>query len=90
MTEPGPDGRGADDPALDEPPAADPVEDDALAEVKEAAGAVLVSLRWLLDAAERALADDEAVDAVVDAGRGIARAFTEGFASDPGDIGDDR
>ena len=39
MTEPGPDGRGADDPALDDPT----VGEDALAEVKKAAGAVLVS-----------------------------------------------
>lgn len=56
---------------------------EAMDEVREAAGAVLASLKRLVDAAERVVADPHAFDAIVAGGRGIVEAFTEGFADDP-------
>ncbi len=65
-------------------------EGEALDEVREAAGAVLVSLKRLLDAAERAIEDPGSFDRMVSSGRGLVEAFTAGLASEPsGPHGDD-
>lgn len=51
----------------------------ALDEVRQAAGAVVASLKWLIDATERVIEDPEAFARVVDSGRGVVEAFTSGF-----------
>lgn len=67
--------------------------DDGLGELRDAAGAVLASLKWLIDAAERVVEDPETFDRVVASGRGLVEAFTSGFlddGSDPGETEDQR
>ena len=54
--------------------------DDPLVELRYAAGAVLASLKSLIDAAEKEVEDPHAFDRVVSTGRGIVVAFTGGFA----------
>jgi len=51
-------------------------------EVKEAASAVIGSLRRLLEATERLIADPVAFDQAVAGGRGLIEAFTSGFADE--------
>jgi hypothetical protein len=78
------------DEATDAVAADEPAEPEALDEVREAAGAVLVSLKRLLDAAERAIEDPSSFDRMVSSGRGLVEAFTAGLASEPsGPHGDD-
>ena len=48
-------------------------------EVREAAEAVLASLKWLIQATERVIADPEAMAAVAATGRSFVDAFTTGF-----------
>jgi hypothetical protein len=71
-------GSGADDAAVDE---------DAFDELREAAGAVVASLKWLIDATERVIEDPAAFSQVVDSGRSVVEAFTSGFLheTDEGD-----
>lgn len=65
--------------------------EDRFAEVREAAGAVVSSLRWLLEATERVVEDPEAFAEVAARGRSVVEAFTEGFRSqaDPVDTDTD-
>lgn len=48
-------------------------------EVREAAEAVLASLKWLVEATERVIEDPEAMAAVAATGRSFVDAFTKGF-----------
>ncbi len=48
-------------------------------EVREAAEAVLASLKWLVEATERVVEDPEAMAAVAATGRSFVDAFTKGF-----------
>ena len=54
---------------------------DSFAEVREAAGAVVASLKWLIDATERVVEDPEAFGRAVDGGRSVVEAFLGGFAA---------
>ena len=57
-----------------------PTDDDGrFDEVREAAGAVLASLKWLVEATERVIEDPEALAAVAVSGRSFVDAFTRGF-----------
>ncbi len=58
-----------------------PAETDPLAEVREAAGAVIASLKWFIDAAEQAVADPESFDRVVSGGKSFIDAFAAGFVA---------
>lgn len=60
---------------------------DSFGEVREAAGAVVASLKWLIDATERVVEDPEAFGRAVDGGRSVVEAFLGGFAAqvDPDD-----
>ncbi len=48
-------------------------------EVREAAEAVLASLKWLIEATERVIEDPEALAAVAATGRSFVDTFTRGF-----------
>ncbi|MCY3849474.1 MAG: hypothetical protein OXF75_01570 [Acidimicrobiaceae bacterium] len=48
-------------------------------EVREAAEAVLASLKWLVEATERAIEDPRAMAAVAATGKSFVDAFTRGF-----------
>lgn len=55
-------------------------------EVRQAAGEVVDSLKRLLEAAEKVVADPVAFDQIVAGGKGLFEAFTSGYsqeASDP-------
>lgn len=67
-----------DDAAPDESAA----ETAAFDELREAAGAVIASLKHLIDATERVVADPEAFAGAVDGGRSIVQAFVEGFRAE--------
>lgn len=56
-------------------------DEDRFAEVREAAGAVVSSLKWLLEATERVVEDPAAFAEVAARGRSVVEAFTEGFRS---------
>jgi len=78
-------------PSVDPRPAAgDPID-----EVREAAGAVIGSLKRLIEAAEKVVADPASFDQAVSGGKNLIEAFTNGFvgetdnASDPRHPGDD-
>ncbi len=62
--------------------------DDALEEVREAASAVVGSLKSLLVAAEKVISDPEAFKQVVSGGKGLFEAFTSGFTDDSSRSGD--
>ena len=55
---------------------------DTFDEVREAAGAVVASLKWLIDATERVIEDPAAFSQVVESGRSVVEAFTGGFLHD--------
>lgn len=55
---------------------------DPVAEVREAASEVIGSLRHLLVAAEKLIADPAAFDRAVAGGRGLIDAFTSGFVDE--------
>lgn len=85
MTDPhgsGPPNDDEDDLAGTDPNTDEPTDDDGLAELRQAAGAVLASLKWLVDAAERVVEDPHAFDQVIATGRGVVEAFTSGFTSE--------
>ena len=48
-------------------------------EVAEAAEAVLASLKWLIEATQRAIQDPQAMTAVAATGKSFLDAFTRGF-----------
>jgi len=52
---------------------------DPFDEIRAAAGAVVVSLKQLLEAAERVVENPEAFDSMVSTGRSVFDAFTAGF-----------
>lgn len=54
--------------------------DDGFDEVRQAAGAVLGSLKWLVEATERLIDDPENFARVVEGGRSVVDAFIGGFA----------
>ena len=56
--------------------------DDTFDEVRQAAGAVVASLKWLIDATERVIEDPAAFSQVIDSGRSVVEAFTSGFLQD--------
>ncbi len=56
--------------------------DDPFDEIRAAAGAVVVSLRQLLEAAERVVEDPAAFDSVISTGKSVVEAFTTGFMDD--------
>jgi hypothetical protein len=58
-----------------------PTDDDTFDEIREAAGAVVASLKWLLDAAERVVEDPAAFSTAVTNGKSVIEAFAGGFAS---------
>ena len=61
--------------------ATDPA-DDTFDEIREAAGAVVSSLKRLIDATERVIDDPDAFSQAVDGGRSIVEAFIGGFTSE--------
>jgi hypothetical protein len=56
-------------------------DDDTFDEIREAAGAVVASLKWLLEAAERVVEDPAAFSTAVTNGKSVIEAFTSGFAT---------
>ncbi|MDE0067493.1 MAG: hypothetical protein OXN44_11560 [Acidimicrobiaceae bacterium] len=56
-------------------------------EVREAGEAFLASLRWLIEATERALEDPRAMAAVAATGKSFIDAFTRGFRFSDSDAG---
>jgi hypothetical protein len=54
--------------------------DERFDEVREAAGAVLASLKWLVEATERVIDDPESLTRIVEGGRSVVEAFVGGFA----------
>ncbi len=68
---------------------------DHLEEIRQAAGAVVASLKWLLEAAERVVDDPEAFAHVAASGRSVVEAFVGGFTGpapwpgDGPDVGDE-
>jgi hypothetical protein len=74
----------ADDAQAEEP---DPV-DAVFDEVRVAAGAVVASLKQLIEATERVVADPAAFASAVDGGRSVVEAFVGGFV-EAGDSGED-
>lgn len=76
MTAAGGDGSGPID--------ADSLDDDHLEEVRQAAGAVVASLKWLVEATERVIDDPDAFSQVVDSGRGVVDSFLGGFMAHAG------
>lgn len=67
-----PDDAGADRPTGD---------DAVFDEVREAAGAVISSLKQLIEATERVVADPAAFASAVDGGRSVVEAFIGGFTA---------
>lgn len=63
-------------------------DDAAFAEVREAAGAVISSLKQLIEATERVVADPAAFASAVDGGRSIVEAFIGGFTAQADPDGD--
>lgn len=57
----------------------------AFDEVRAAAGEVIESLKRLIDATERVVADPSAFAGAVEGGRSVVEAFLGGFASQKGD-----
>jgi len=55
---------------------------EPLDEVREAAGAVIGSLKRLLEATEKVVADPASFDQAVSSGKGLLDAFTSGFANE--------
>jgi len=72
-------GFGPDNVAGDQP-AATTIE--PLDEVREAAGAVIGSLKRLLEATEKVVADPTSFDQAVAGGKGLLDAFTSGFVTE--------
>lgn len=70
-------GPAPDDPASSGDDTVSP--DDPLEEVRQAAAAVVASLKWLAEAAEQVLEDPEAFARVVDSGRSVVESFVDGF-----------
>jgi hypothetical protein len=70
------DGEAGADDDLD----ADELADDALEEIRQAAGAVVASLKWLVEATERVVDKPEAFSQAVDSGKSVVEAFLGGFA----------
>jgi hypothetical protein len=63
-------------------------DDDTFDEVREAANAVIASLKWLIDATERVVQDPAAFAQAVDGGKSVVEAFVGGFAAHAsGDFG---
>lgn len=56
--------------------------DDPFDEIRVAAGAVVASLKQLLEATERMVEDPEAFDSMVSTGKSVFEAFTAGFVED--------
>lgn len=63
----------------------DPIED-----VREAASEVIGSLKRLIEATEKVVADPASFDQVVSGGRSIIDAFTSGFVGGPDEAPDPR
>lgn len=59
--------------------------DDTFDEIREAAGAVVSSLKQLIDATERVIEDPAAFSQAVDGGRSIVEAFIGGFTGQSAD-----
>jgi len=76
---PGGDGTDPESVASDDPEA---VATEPLDEVREAAGAVIGSLKRLLEATERVVADPASFDQAVAGGKGLLDAFTSGFVTE--------
>lgn len=73
----------SDDAEIDDP------DDDSFDEIREAAGAVVSSLKRLIDATERVIADPEAFSQAVDGGRTVVEAFIGGFTAQASSDSDD-
>ncbi|MEQ8841252.1 MAG: hypothetical protein RIB98_09745 [Acidimicrobiales bacterium] len=58
-----------------------PADESPLDEVREAAGAVIASLRRLLEVTERVVEDPNAFAEVVEGGRAFVEGFVGGFAA---------
>lgn len=56
---------------------------DHLEEVRQAAGSVVASLKWLLEATERVVDDPDAFAHVAASGRSVIEAFVGGFTASP-------
>lgn len=56
--------------------------DDTFDEIREAAGAVVSSLKRLIDATERVIEDPAAFSQAVDGGRSVVEAFLGGFMAE--------
>jgi len=70
---------GSETPGAKEPQAA---HSEPLDEVREAAGAVIGSLKRLLEATEKVVADPASFDQAVASGKGLLDAFTSGFVTE--------
>ena len=81
MTEaaPDPEDDGTCDPG--DGPETGAADDDTFDEVRQAAGAVVASLKWLVEATERVIEDPSAFAQIVESGRSVVDAFTDGFAT---------
>ena len=64
-----------------------PDDADDFDEVREAAGAVVASLKWLIDATERVVENPEVFAKAVGNGRSVVEAFVGGFAAQAADPG---
>lgn len=64
-------------------------DEDRFDEVREAAEAVLASLKWLVEATKRVVEDPEAMAAVAATGRSFVDAFTKGFRFSDNPVGCD-
>lgn len=53
--------------------------DDQFAEIREAVGAVVASLKQLIEATERVVADPGAFTEAIDNGKSVVEAFVGGF-----------
>jgi len=76
---PGGDGPDSESVESDEPRSA---AGEPLDEVREAAGAVIGSLKRLLEATERVVADPASFEQAVAGGKGLLDAFTSGFVTE--------
>jgi hypothetical protein len=63
--------------------------DDTFDEVRQAAGAVIASLKWLAEATERVVEDPAAFSQIVESGRSVVEAFAGGFAAQAKPSADD-
>ena len=68
---------------------ADPAPSDSFDELRDAAGAVVASLKKLVEATERVVEDPEAFSRIVDSGRSVVEAFADGFAAQAAPRSDD-